>query len=202
MTTKTFEGMLLKLYSKSGHGKRGKWTAYSGKFADKDGNEYEDWVSFGFARPDVDEGGTYKVTCRQDGDYWKVVDSGIEVIAPPADSDADSDNDEPKKGKDVPKSGTPFRTNKTQEQISYQAARNSALAFVELAIKQDALPLGGKNKADKFKELEALVDKLTVQYAKDKETLRLFASVADGRLPAPKAAPAVLAADSDDSDEP
>jgi hypothetical protein len=47
-----------------------------------------------------------------------------------------------------------------QKIISYQAAMNTAVAIANLAVANDALPIAGKNKAEKWESLNSLVTKL------------------------------------------
>jgi hypothetical protein len=55
-----------------------------------------------------------------------------------------------------------------QKIISYQAATNTAVAIIQIAISQDALPVAGKTKADKWESIRSLVagvaDDLVVTY--------------------------------------
>jgi hypothetical protein len=55
------------------------------------------------------------------------------------------------------------RPSNTQVAIQYQASRNAAIAFVELAATLDAVPLPAK-KGDRFDALQALVDDVTTSY--------------------------------------
>ena len=180
-------GYLKKLATKTGSGKRGPWTAYSGKMEKADGTEYQEWISFGFDKPNVQEGGYYKITTDKDAKGYEKV-SKIEAAEPP------------KKAHQAATQavrGTP--TSSTQEFIHYQSARSNALAFVELAVKLDALPLiqtkGKAGEAKRFDEIQALVDKLTVQFFYDTNTLRLLSSVED-------AGAAEAAKDEEEDEEP
>jgi hypothetical protein len=192
--TMTFEGWLKKLNTKTGSGRKGPWTLYSGKIAKADGSEYDEWVSFGFEKPDVTEGGYYVIETEKDAKGYEKVKS-VKAGTPPA------------KAAGAASSGG-GGGNAKQDTISYQAARNSALTFVEIAVKLDALPFiqstGKAGQAKRFAELQALVDKLTVQFFHDTDTLRLLDSVEDAGAedePAPGSSDEDADDKSDDSDE-
>ena len=170
----TFTGKLKKLAVKTGVGKRGAWALYSGKMQKQDGSEYEEWLSFGFEKPKAEEGGWYEITAEKDDrGYFQVkavkpIESPKAAVAPSAAA-----------VEAVMSAGGPT----VQNYIHYQSARSNALSLVELATKLDALPLiqtkGKAGEAKRYEELTALVDKLTVQYYNDTNTLRLLGTVQD-----------------------
>ena len=71
----------------------------------------------------------------------------------------------------------------TQPRIQYQSSRKDALEFLNILIQSDALPVtAAQNKASKakrFEEIEAILDKLTVRFYHDVETLRVLSRVQD-----------------------
>jgi hypothetical protein len=188
----TFEGFLKKLNTKTGSGRKGPWTLYSGKIAKADGSEYDEWVSFGFTKPNAVEGGYYIIETEKDDKGYQKVKSVTEAKAPAAAQAAQS-------------SGGGSAPNARQDSIIYQSSRKDALLFVELAIKLDALPFiqttGKAGQAKRFDELQALVDKLTVQFFHDVDTLRLLDSVEDAGAedePVPGASDSDAAKEDDD----
>jgi hypothetical protein len=187
----TFEGFLKKLNTKTGSGRKGPWTLYSGKIAKADGSEYDEWVSFGFNKPNAVEGGYYIIETEKDSKGYEKVTSVTEAKAPAAAQAAQSSGG--------------GGGNAKSDSIHYQNARGNALLFVELAVKLDALPFiqttGKAGQAKRFDELQALVDKLTVQFFHDTDTLRLLDSVEDAGAedePAPGASDSDAAKEDDD----
>lgn len=194
--TMTFEGFLKKLNTKTGSGRRGTWTLYSGKIEKADGTEYDKWVSFGFDKPDAVEGGYYIIETETDSKGYEKVTKVTEAKAPAKAAGA------------APSASGGGQQSQKQDSITYQSSRKDALAFVELAIKLDALPFiastGKAAQAKRFDELQALVDKLTVQYFHDVDTLRLLDSVEDAGAEddvAPGASDDDKKADDDSDDE-
>lgn len=164
----TFEGFIKKLHTKTGSGRKGPWTLYSAKIEKADGSEYDEWVSFGFSKPDVAEGGYYIIEASKDAKGYFKADS-YKAAEPPK--------------RVAGGGGNEGGGNSKQDSIHYQNARGNALTFVQIAVQLDALPFiktaGKAGEAKRFAELQALVDKLTVQYFNDTDTLRLLDSVED-----------------------
>lgn len=165
-----FEGYIKKLNTKTGSGRRGTWTLYSGKIEKADGTEYDKWVSFGFEKPNAVEGGYYIIETETDAKGYEKVTSVTETKAPARNAA-------------VAAAVASGAGSAKQDSIHYQNARGNALSFVELAVKLDALPFlastGKAAQAKRFAELQALVDKLTVQFFHDTDTLRLLDSIED-----------------------
>lgn len=162
-----FVGYIKKINTKSGTGRKGPWTLYSAKVEKTDGTEYEEWLSFGFKKPDVEEGKFYEIEAeKSDRGSWEV--KSANAATPPKQTAATSSG-----GNGI----------NTQTSIHYQNARNTAIEFVRLAAELEALPFiktaGKAGEAKRFDELEALVNKMTVQFFFDTETLRLLESVED-----------------------
>jgi hypothetical protein len=174
------EGYLEETDSKSGVGKRGPWTLYKGKVNGT-------WYSFGFNKPPVAKGdyGSF-VTAEEKG--YQVIKSATKMDAPAQPAPSASP-----RGDIGHLSATGDRNNS----IVYQSSRKDALALVALLITQNALPVSeAKTKAGtakRYEEIMALVDKLTVQYFYDVNTLRNLDRVQDGGADAP--APAALPED-------
>jgi hypothetical protein len=170
----TFQGFLTKLTSKSGSGKRGPWTVYSGRVEKDDGTEYDNWLGFGFDSPPCKEGDYVKIEAEKDAKgYFKV--SKVEVLKnPPAKSAPVATATGQKEGSYV---------DNRQSSIHYQSSRKDAIEIVKTLISMDALPItAAKTKAGeakRYEEIMALVDKLTVRYFHDTQSQRLLESVAD-----------------------
>jgi hypothetical protein len=190
-----FKGFIAHIAEKSGRSSKGKpWTAYSAKIEKEDGTEYDKWLSFGFDKPDVKKGDYVKITTEAN-------DRGYEQVT------------EVKKLKNAParvgKGGTQESgggngfASTTQKSIHYQNSRNLAATVLGILNDKDALPLSAtKGKAGEIKryeEIMALIDKLTVRFFYDAETLRILEKVADEG--ATVAAKEDLPDDSDDEEE-
>jgi len=164
-------GRVAKIASKTGQGRRGPWTAYSGKIVLDNGAEYPNWVSFGFDRPSFSEGAYGEFTLVDDGQYKKL--ENFKAITKPVDHASAS----------APRAGN-FAGSRDQS-IHYQSARKDALELLKLLLEKDALPLSkAANKSgvtSRYNQLLALTDKLTVQFYNDTQTMRILETVADGR---------------------
>jgi hypothetical protein len=191
--SEVFKGWVKKLNSKDGQAKSGRpYTLWSAKLEKEDGTEYDNWISFGFTKPEIKEGDYVKITAEQDGKYLQVKEVKRLKNAP---------------ARVVAKGAEGTNQNvstSTQVSIHYQSARKDALQAIDILIKSDALPISAaKTKAGEAKryvELLALIDKLTVQFFYDAQTHRLLATVADAGAIAPDAAGS-LPEDSDGDDE-
>lgn len=169
-----FKGFIATISEKSGKSSKGRpWTAYSGKVEKEDGTEYDKWISFGFDAPDVKKGDYVKITTETDEKgYEKVVDIKKLKNAPA------------RLGKGgAAATGSNVGGNTTQQSIHYQNSRNLAATVLAILNDKDALPLSSaKTKAGevkRYEEIMALLDKLTVRFFYDAETLRLLKSVKD-----------------------
>jgi len=167
----TYTGFISKIAIKEGRGSRGPWKLYSGRVEKEDGVEYDDWISFGFDKPNVKEGDYVKIETQADAKGYQKVQS-IEILKNPPKAPASSQ-------------AAPSSTNSNvrQDSIIYQSSRKDAIAVLELLVSQDALPLTrAKEKAGqakRYEEIMALVDKLTVRYFNDVASLRILDTVAD-----------------------
>ena len=170
-----YTGFLKKINEKTGRGKRGAWTLYSGKIEKEDGTEYDDWISFGFDKPSVKEGDYVTITTKEDAKGYQKVETVEQHKNAPAKagaavaSRASSNVAAPSGGK--------------ERSIHYQSARKDAITMLECLISIDALPItsakGKAGEAKRYEELMDLVDKLTVRYYNDTETQRILETVAD-----------------------
>jgi hypothetical protein len=170
-----YTGFIAKISYKEGEGKRGKWRLYSAKVEKEDGTEYDDWISFGFDKPDVKEGDYVKITTEEDAKGYQKV------------SKVEKPKNAPSKGGAQAASGASAHvaapSGGKERSIHYQSARKDAIAVLDLLISQDALPITkAKEKAGqakRYEEMIDLVDKLTVRYFHDTETQRILETVAD-----------------------
>lgn len=125
----------------------------------------ETWYGTKSVRPDCKEGDTVEFNWNNNARGYPDADMGSfrVVDAAPATAPApEAASDEA-----VP---TPGRKafDKKQTVIAYQSARNSALAFVELALAADIVDLPAKgSKADKWQALRIFVDELTNDFTDD-----------------------------------
>lgn len=187
-----FKGFVKKINTKEGRGKNGKpWKLYSAKLEKEDGTEYDQWISFGFSAPSVSEGDYVKLTTEKDDRGYEQVTEAKRLKNAPARA-AKSSSD-----------GVGTETGSRQSHIHYQSSRKDAIAVLTLLQTQDALPLSNAKtkagEAKRYEEIMALVDKLTVRFYGDVETLRVLKSVADeGAVTADAAS---LPDDSDEEDE-
>jgi len=181
MSNKT-EGFVVKLFTKSGNSARGKWVADSFKIQDKDGNEDPFFYQMGFR----DKGKLDTPPAFAEGDYLRFEyddkddsartykkGTGVKVKSHP----------EAPESAPAASQGSASATGSTQQNIHYQNSRTAAIQLVEVLLSHGALPISGaKSKAgeaQRFEEVTAAVNKLTVQFFNDLESFRLFETVAD-----------------------
>jgi hypothetical protein len=183
-----FKGFIATISEKSGKSSKGKaWTAYSAKIEKEDGTEYDKWVSFGFDAPDLKKGDYVKITTETNERGYENVQEIKKLKNAPARLG--------KGGAPQASGGNGSAGSTTQQSIHYQNSRNLAVAVLGILNDKDALPLSvAKTKAGevkRYEEIMALVDKLTVRFFYDAETLRILSTVvdegkaqaADGELP-------------------
>jgi hypothetical protein len=171
-----FKGFVVAIGEKSGKSSKGKrWTIYSAKIEKEDGTEYDKWISLGFDEPSIKKGDYVKITTEtNEAGYENVVKDGIKKLKnAPARSGKSASGGAAGNGS----------SSTTQQSIHYQNSRNLAATVLTLLQEKDALPLSSaKTKAGEIKryeEIMALLDKLTVRFFYDAETLRLLQSVVD-----------------------
>lgn len=172
----TYKGFIAAITTKTGLGRRGPWTLYSGKLEKEDGTEYPEWISFGFDKPTVQKGDYVKIETEEDGKGYQKVKTCVQLKNPPAKAQPAT------KAVSAPSGGSSFDVNR-QKSIHYQSSRKDAIEVLGLLIAKDALPMtAAKTKAGeaaRYEEIMALVDKLTVRYFNDTESLRILDSVVD-----------------------
>jgi hypothetical protein len=167
-----YNGFVAKISYKEGTSKRGKWRLYSAKIEKEDGTEYDDWISFGFDKPTVNEGDYVSIETEADDKGYQKVKSVKKLKNPPAKAAVPTTSG----------ASTPAAASRDAS-IHYQSSRKDAIAVLGLLIAKDALPLTqakvAAGVAKRYEEIMALVDKLTVRYYFDIGTQRVLANVAD-----------------------
>lgn len=176
------EGYLTEVDSKTGQNRSGRpYTVYRGEIAGT-------WYSFGFEKPPVSRGDYVRAEIGQVKGYDQVVRS--ERLTAPSTAQpalASMQQGLAAAAENSPSSpgGTHYSRSRDPKQTSihYQNSRNCALDLIALLISQDALPISATKspagKAKRYEEIMALVDKITVQYFYDAETLRNLDRVQD-----------------------
>lgn len=169
-------GFIAKISVKEGYSKRGPWKLYSIKLEKEDGTEFEKWLSAGFDAPKVREGDYVTVEYHENDKGYLDIDSIKSVKNAPARGGSSNTGS----GGKAAGSGV---GQTTQQSIHYQSSRNAAIQVLEILQQNNALPLSqAKTKAGdvkRYEEIMALVDKLTVRFYNDVETLRVLKVVAD-----------------------
>lgn len=162
-------GDVQKIATKTGNGARGPWTLYNVLLSN---NGQDNWVSFGFDAPSFKEGDRIKTTgFMKDGKYLTYT-KGAPVAVKEANKPANGAGNQSSGG-----------YGDRQASIIYQSSRKDALQLVEILLANDALPVSGaktkSGQADRFEEIKQYVDKMTVQFYNDVDSLRLLESVED-----------------------
>jgi hypothetical protein len=178
-----FVGFVVKISERSGKGSRPPyrpWTAYSCKLEREDGSEYEGWLSLGFDPPPFKEGDYVKMSGdKDDKGYLKIDPNSIQVKKnPPARA---------KKG-DGNYSATSSRTGSGETGarkggVDWNSAVARATDVVAVLLANDALPISSTKtkagQASRYEEVIAFVDKLSVKFYNDNQTMRLLETVSD-----------------------
>lgn len=180
------QGFVAILNVKDGKSKKPPYKAYSMysiRLELEDGTEYPAWISLGFDAPPFQQGDYIAIEVEEvNGRTQFVKGTGSKPKNPPA-----------RKAKTVTTpSGTTSasvegfnrQTNPIDaERMTYANSRDAAVTVVSLLLTHKALPISkadtGAGTAQRFEEITAAIDKLTVQYTRDALTQRLFAVVAD-----------------------
>lgn len=180
------EGFVARLETKNGGGgNTGKraWTLYSARVELVSGEEYPEWVGFGFDPPPFKEGDYIRVEVEKvNGRMQYIKGSGSQPKNPPARKAKEVATPAGNKASSV--EGFNRQTNPIDaERMTYASSRGDAIAVVTLLLANKALPIGkadtAAGTAARFEEITKAIDKLTVQYARDALTQRLFATVVD-----------------------
>lgn len=169
-----FVGFVTKIETKQGVSKNNKpYTVYNVTATQKSGEETR--IGWGFDAPTFGEGVWIKTQLEQNGQYLNYKKAFVEVAGGPAPAVSS-----PAAAPSGSSAGTGADR---QASIIYQSSRKDALQLVTVLLGADALPIStGKGKAGEAKRYEQIleiVDKMTVQFYHDVDTLRLLESVAD-----------------------
>lgn len=164
------QGYVKRINTKTGSGKRGGWTLYSG-IVEQDNGQESGWVSFGFEKPPFSEGSYVSFETETTDRGIQMVAGSAKILPPPA------------------KPATPEARKASTGQVDrndsivYQSSRKDALALVALLLEHDGLPISANTakagQAKRFEEVKAFVDKLTVEFFNDVNTLRVLSAVVD-----------------------
>jgi len=129
----------------------------------------ETWIGWGFDAPSFVEGDKIKVELEQNGQYLNYKGGKLRV--------------EQGKAPVVMPGGAAGSGDSRQQAIIYQNSRTAAVHLVETLLAADALPISAaKNKggqAKRFEEILEVVNKLTVEFFFDVETLRKLEQIED-----------------------
>lgn len=193
------EGFLSEVESRnSPPGAKRAWTSFRGQIQGH-------WYSFGFEKPPVSKGDYIRAEIGTVKGYEQVV-RAERITAPEAQKPLPGIGQVPDRASEQAPLGRALskdsywankeaRDLETQPRITYQSSRKDALEFVKLLRAEDALPISvaktAAGKAKRYDELLALVDKITVQFYYDVNTLRNLERVQDAGAdgPAPEALP-------------
>lgn len=181
-----FEGFVKKITTKTGSGKRGPWTAYSTKLEKADGTEFDQWIGLGFDAPPFKEGDYVQLETSEENGRQQLVKGTVKVKKnPPARGGATNGSKGANSSDASPPASGPSNAER-QASITYQSSRKDAIELVKLLLANEGLPLAAaKGKAGDAKrqaEIEAAVEKYTVEFYNDVNTLRVLERVADAGL--------------------
>lgn len=177
------QGFIKRAATKDGKGKRGPWTRYSFIMELDNGSE-SGWIGAGFDKPPFAETSYGSIEVNE-GEYGKeyVKDSWKSLSPPtraPQNTPAPSVAAPSGSGTSTPSKGAYVDRN---DSIVYQSSRKDAIQVIALLLENDALPLaaaGAKaNTAKRFAEIQAYVNKLTVEFYGDVQTGRVLQQVVD-----------------------
>jgi len=199
-----FIGYITRIETKSGTSKNGKpYTVYNVTATGKSGEEIR--VGWGFDAPSFQEGVWVKTTLVQNGNYLNYKGAPVEIAPGPAPAASTSAPGNQSTGS----SGG----NDRQASIVYQSSRKDAIHLVDILERSGSLPVssakGKAGEAKRYEQIHEIVDKITVQFYHDVETLRLLDTVADagdvdvaarGELPPEVEAPAEAEAPAQEDD--
>lgn len=181
-------GFIQNTSSRSGTGRNGKkWTAYNAEIRDVDGVVTK--LSFGFTRPTVSEGDFVSLDAFDKDGFLTVDESTIQRKDPPKQAPQGTSGNgviDSAQGNYAEEKPAQFnrQTNPVDAaRMTYNASRDAAIAVVDLLLRNDALVHSkAKNKggeAQRYAEITAALDKLTVRFYHDAMAQRLLDVVAD-----------------------
>ena len=190
-------GYVEAITTRDGVNKNGKpYTMYNVKLVEKTGDTT--YVGFGFNPPAFKEGQWIKAVVEQNGQYLNYKGGNLSV----ADGPAPAGSGQPSPGRATGGSSGGSRNeyweNKekrdievTQPRIQYQAARKDAVQIVSAMLSHDSLPIsvaqGKTGESKRFEQILDYVEKITVQFYQDTESLRVLEKHADAGEVQPEA---------------
>jgi hypothetical protein len=192
------KGFVAKINARPVNTRKGPKTSYSMRLAREDGTEIDGWISVGWNAPNFNEGDYVKVTyAKNERGYLDASEVKPLKNAPEKPQTAAAPS--------RTSGGTTVARNGGQSSfIHYQNSRTASIELVGLMLAHDALPISSAQTkagaAKRYDELIALVNKLTIQFFFDLETMRLTKSVADAGAEKPKAKDADIDEDGDDEE--
>jgi hypothetical protein len=197
----TVEGFVEKIFVREGNSARGPWKAYSIKVQRTSGDVDPRYYQFGFDEPKFKEGDyiRFDATIKDDKTASYVKDSGTKPKNPPAKPASPAPQGKapyngPKGGGGGYKPRAPIESkvfgqiggNNTEDDIrrmAYSNARSAALEAVATLLAHDGLVTSAAKtkggQAQRYEEIVAAIDKLTVKYYFDGASGRLLTTVAD-----------------------
>lgn len=219
-----YQGFVSKIFQKhSKPGAKKAWTATNFKIEKDNGDEYEEFFSFGFDEPPFKEGDYIAFDAEEINGYITYTrGSGSRVKNPPARAGAkqpkaaqQSTMSQVRSNVGVDRVAAPAPTGADrQTQIVLQHSQEVATRVVVALIEAEALPMSAAStkagEAKRFAEIMATIDKFTVKYYNDVVTARLLETVADtvidtsadGPLPDVKKSVKDVVAEQEDNDAP
>ena len=183
------EGFVKKIFEKSGRSARGAWTAHSFKIESAQGEEDKYFYQLGFNNPPkFDEGDFISFEYEDKDDTARTFIKGTGNKPAPPEKEAPPAKNY--KGAATVKSSELFgdiggyNTEDDIRRMSYSSCRGDAISVVGLLLANDALPMSGAKakagQAKRFAEINAMVDKLTVEYFFDAASGRKIDIIQDG----------------------
>lgn len=169
-------GFVKKLNGKDGKSKKnGKaFTAWSMIMENQDGSE-SGWIGLGFEKPSFSEGQWANYSANP-GKFGLELISFDKAEAPAAAVPVATGS-----GQTAPARSSGYVDR--NDSIVYQSSRKDALALVGLLLEHNGLPMSSSaakaGVASRYEEITAFVDKLTVEYFHDVQTLRVLSEVVD-----------------------
>lgn len=194
-----YAGFIAQHKVREGEGRRGPWKADSVLLEPAEGTNNSVWINFGF-RENVNndfplkQGDYVELEAEKDNGGYLVAQRGTvkRPKNPPARAEKPKQQNSSRGnfnrggggGQRFDGTGIQNRTNpEDAKRMSYANARSTAVEVVGLLIANKALPLsaasGKASEAQRYEQVLAAIDKLTVKYHNDGLTLRLLEVVSD-----------------------
>lgn len=169
------------------------WTSYNAEIHSDDGQVTR--ISFGFDRPDVSEGDYVRLEAFEKNGFLEVDQSTMERLEapkqatpPPAQTEGSGTSGNGviagKAKEDFAPQQYGYKTNpEDAKRMTFSASNDRAVQVVQLLLANDALPhskaKGKGGEAQRYEEIMAAIDKITVKFFNDTLTLRSLEVVAD-----------------------